>query len=117
MRIDHVLYAAGGLAAVAARFEADHGLRASGGGRHQGLGTENRIVPLGGGYLELVGIADAREAQTASFGRGVARRLATAGDGLMGWAVAVPDVAAVARRLGTEVSTISRAGLSARLTG
>src|SRR4051794_20618959 len=117
VRIDHVILAAADLDAAVARLEADHGLVAAGGGRHQGLGTENRIVPLGGGYLELVGIADAREAQTAPFGRGVARRLATAGDGLMGWAVAVPDVAAVARRLGTEVSTISRAGLSARLTG
>jgi hypothetical protein len=35
----------------------------------------------------------------------------------MGWAVAVDDVAPVAARLGTEVSTIARSGLTARLTG
>jgi hypothetical protein len=35
----------------------------------------------------------------------------------MGWAVSVPDVAPVAQRLGTQVSMISREGLSARLTG
>ena len=35
----------------------------------------------------------------------------------MGWAVAVEDIVPVADRLGTPVSTISRQGLSARLTG
>ena len=39
------------------------------------------------------------------------------GDGLLGWAVEVEAVAAVAERLGTAVTTISRSGLSAHLTG
>jgi hypothetical protein len=34
-----------------------------------------------------------------------------------GWVVAVDDVHSVARRLGTTVTTIRRAGLSARLAG
>ena len=54
MRIDHVIYATQDLDAAAARLESEHGLVADGGGRHAGIGTENRIVPLGGGYLELI---------------------------------------------------------------
>src|SRR5918997_4401413 len=51
------------------------------------------------------------------FGRGLLARLARAGDGLLGWVVAVDDLDSVARRLGTTITTIRRAGLSARLTG
>jgi hypothetical protein len=87
------------------------------GGRHEGLGTHNRIVPLGGGYLELLAVADAEEAAGSDLGRAVQARIAAAGEGLMGWAVAVDDVVPVAARLGTEVSTIARSGLTARLTG
>ena len=87
------------------------------GGRHEGLGTCNWVVPLGGGYLELLGVADPEEAARSEFGRGLLARLASGGDGLLGWVVAVDDVDAVARRLGTTITTIKRAGLSARLTG
>lgn len=112
-----MIYAAADLDVAAARVERETGLVARAGGRHEGLGTQNRIVPLGGGYLELLAVADPREAAGSVFGRGLVARLAQGGDGLMGWVVAVDDVDAVARRLGTTISTISRAGLSARLTG
>ena len=117
MRIDHVIYATADLDRAASRVESELGLVARAGGRHEGLGTHNRIVPLGGGYLELVAVADQKEAAGSDFGRGVAARLAQGGDGLLGWVVAVDDVDQVARRLGSEVTTIRRAGLSARLTG
>ena len=117
MRVDHVVYAAADLDAAAARIESEFGLIAGGGGRHEGLGTCNRVVPLGGAYLELLGVADPDEAARSDFGRGLLSRLAEGGDGLLGWAVAVDDVDPVARRLGTTISTIKRAGLSARLTG
>jgi hypothetical protein len=116
VRIDHVIVAAEDLESAAIRLEAEHGLRCVGGGRHEGLGTHNRIVPLGGGYLEILAVADPEEAEGSPLGRAVAARLAE-GDGLMGWAVAVDDVEPVADRLGTEVTTITRQGLSARLTG
>jgi hypothetical protein len=61
VRIDHVILAASDLDSGAARLEAELGLVAAGGGRHDGLGTQNRIVPLGGGYLEILAIADADE--------------------------------------------------------
>jgi hypothetical protein len=117
MRVDHVIYACADLDAAAALVEAELGVAAAGGGRHDGIGTHNRIVPLGGGYLELLAVADAREAAGSALGAAVQARLAAAGDGLMGWAVAVDAVEPVATRLGTPTSTIARAGLSARLTG
>jgi Glyoxalase-like domain len=116
VRIDHVILAASDLDSAANRLEAEHGLRAAGGGRHEGLGTHNRIVPLGGGYLEILAIADPEEARQSPLGRILAARIA-AGDGLMGWAAAVDDVTPLAERLGSEVNTVTRQGLSARLTG
>jgi hypothetical protein len=117
VRIDHVIVAATDLDAAAARLEGEHGLRAAGGGRHEGIGTHNRIVSLGGGYLEILAVADAGEAARSQLGRALAARIARAAEGLMGWAVAVDDVVPVAERLGTPVNTIMRQGLSARLTG
>jgi len=117
VRIDHVIWATGDLGAAAARLELEHGLRTAGGGAHDGMGTHNRIVPLGDGYLELLAIRDEREAASSALGRAVAARLERTGEGLMGWAVTVEDVEAVARRLGTELVTLSRQGFTARLTG
>jgi Glyoxalase-like domain len=117
MRIDHVIYATADLDAAAARVEAAIGVAARGGGRHDRIGTHNRIVPLGGGYLELLAVADAAEAAGSALGSAIQARIADHGDGLFAWAVAVDDVAPVAERLGTEVTGISRSGLTARLTG
>jgi hypothetical protein len=117
VRIDHVIYAAADLDAAAARVERELGLAARRGGRHEGLGTRNRIVPLGGGYLELLAVADPHEAASSELGRALVARLSSGVDSLFGWAVAVDDVNRVARRLGTSVMTIRRAGLSAHLTG
>ena len=112
MRIDHAIWATRDLDAAAARFEREYGLAAAGGGRHEGMGTHNRLVPLGGGYLELLAIADADEAAASPLGRFVDAAV----EGWMGWAVVVDDVDAVAERLGTEMTVIARAGFTARLT-
>lgn len=117
MRIDHVIYATRDLESAAGRIERELGLASLPGGRHEGLGTHNRIVPLGGGYLELLAVADQQEAEASDFGRALLDHLDRDGDGLLGWVVAVDDAATVARRLGTAVTTIRRSGLSARLTG
>lgn len=117
MRIDHVIYATADLDAAAARVEAELGVVAVAGGRHEGLGTHNRIVPLGRGYLELLAVADPEEAASSELGRAVHARIAAEGEGLLGWAVAVDDVRPVAARLGTPITTIKREGMSARLTG
>jgi hypothetical protein len=117
MRIDHVIYAATDVDEVAVRIEDALGVAAVAGGRHEGHGTHNRIVPLGGGYLEVLGVADREEAASSPFGRSLAARLESRGEGWLAWVVAVDDIEPVARRLGTTITTLRREGLSARLTG
>jgi hypothetical protein len=117
MRIDHVLYATQDLDTAAARLEDEHGLVPRGGGRHTGIGTENRIVPLGGGYLELIAVADPAEAERSPLGHALALAIHERGEGWIGWAVAVDDVLAEAERTGAELSVIERAGLRAQLAG
>jgi hypothetical protein len=117
MQIDHVIWATADLDDAAERLERSHGLRAGGGGRHDGMGTHNRIVPLGRGYLELLAVADAEEAAGSALGRAVTERLAGVGEGLMGWAVVTDDVSAVAARLRRELVEIRRQGFVGRLTG
>ncbi|CAN5226168.1 hypothetical protein BH20ACT16_BH20ACT16_03580 [soil metagenome] len=97
--------------------EAQLGLTAVAGGRHEGVGTHNRIVPLGNGYLELIAVCDEEEAGRSAVGSALKARIDELGDGLMGWAVAVDDVQPEAERLGTWVTPIAREGLTAQLTG
>jgi catechol 2,3-dioxygenase-like lactoylglutathione lyase family enzyme len=117
VRLDHVIYVTSDLDAAAARVESELGLGAVRGGRHEGHGTHNRIVALGGGYLELMAIADPEEAAASPIGEAVLERLAGVGDGLFAWCIAVDDVERVAERLGLEVTAIAREGLTARLVG
>jgi catechol 2,3-dioxygenase-like lactoylglutathione lyase family enzyme len=116
MRIDHVLYATSDLDAAQSRMEA-MGLRIEGGGVHDGMGTHNRIVPLGNGFLELIAVHDPELAAGVGFGRTLLARLDQDGDGLIGWAAAVDDVDATAERLGVKIIPISRQGMTARLAG
>ena len=116
MRIDHVIYATADLDAAAARVEDELGLPVVEGGRHEGMGTVNRIVPLGPGYLELIAVADPEDADEAQLGRAVQARV-DRGDGLLGWAVVVDDLRPVSERLGLTITSITREGLSARLAG
>jgi hypothetical protein len=117
VRIDHVIYATADLDAAAARAESELGLSAVTGGRHEGHGTHNRIVPLGGGYLELMAIADPDEAAGSPIGGALQGRLADRGDGLWAWSIGVEDVDRVAERLDLPVTTVAREGLTARLVG
>jgi hypothetical protein len=117
VHIDHVIYATADLDAAASRVESELGLSAIQGGRHEGHGTHNRIVPLGGGYLELMAVADTDEAASSPIGSAVQERLAEQGDGLFAWCIAVDDVEREADRLGLPVMAIAREGLTARLTG
>lgn len=117
MRIDHVVCGTADLDAAASRLEAELGLVAVAGGRHDGLGTRNRIVPLGDGtFLELLAVADPQEAGRSALGAALQTAIAR-GDGLLAWAVAVDDVGSVAERLGTPITTVGRQSMTARLTG
>jgi Glyoxalase-like domain len=113
LRIDHVIWKAEDLDRGAARIAAEYGLSDDGGGRHVGIGTHNRVFPLGGGYLEVLAVADAEEAARSPLGQAIV----DAPEGLFGWAVAVEDVVAEADRLALEVTTIAREDLTARLAG
>jgi catechol 2,3-dioxygenase-like lactoylglutathione lyase family enzyme len=116
VRIDHVIYGTADLDVAAARVQAELGLTAVAGGRHDGIGTHNRIVALGdGSFLELLAVADPREASGSEVGAALQSAIAR-GDGLLGWAVAVDDLGPVAARLGTPITTVGRQGRMGRLT-
>jgi glyoxalase-like protein len=105
LELDHVLIAVADLTTAAQGLEARHGLASIEGGRHSGLGTANRIVPLGDTYLELVAVVDQAEALESEFGSWVA-----SGEfpRLLGWCVRTRELDAVAGRLGLSVADGSR---------
>jgi Glyoxalase-like domain len=106
MDVDHVLIAVDDLEAAAKEVEERYGLASVEGGRHQGFGTANRIVPLGETYLELVAVVDRAEAAASGFGNWV-------GGGerprLLGWCLRTDALDAVAERLGLTIADGSRA--------
>jgi hypothetical protein len=107
LRLDHVVYAVRDLHEAAVRFREAFGLDSVDGGRHEGWGTANRIVPLGDQYLELVAAVDEPMAAKTAFGRGVLDRAARGGSWFTMAAVA-DDLDAVATRLELEVGSGSR---------
>jgi glyoxalase-like protein len=94
--IDHVVLATEDPDATAAELETRLGLAATGGGRHDVLGTFNRLVWFGDSYLELIGVFDAALAGQSWLGRPVLASLAHGG-GLVTWAIAVDGVAEALR--------------------
>jgi hypothetical protein len=107
VKLDHVVFAVGDLAAAARELESRHGLVSIAGGRHPGWGTENRIVPLGESYLELIAVADEAEAAASRFGGWVAAARGARPQPL-GWAVRTDELDRFARRLGLLVAEGSR---------
>ncbi len=105
--LDHVILAVPDLDAAALRFEEEHRLPSIPGGRHAGLGTENRIVPLGEAYIELLGVVDPAQARGNPFGTWLLERVAD-GEAWVGWAVRTDDLDAVCDRLGLEPGSMSR---------
>jgi len=89
--IDHVVVACADPDTTAAELERRVGLAATGGGRHDALGTENRLLWLGDSYLELVGVFDTELARRSWLGRPVLKAL-DGGGGLATWAIAVDDL-------------------------
>jgi catechol 2,3-dioxygenase-like lactoylglutathione lyase family enzyme len=77
--IDHVVIAVADPDASAAELTEKVGLAFTGGGRHEGLGTFNRIAFLGDAYLELIGVEDAAAAQGWAVGRAAVRALEAGG--------------------------------------
>jgi hypothetical protein len=92
------------------------GLASVEGGRHDRLGTHNCIVPLADGFVELLAIADDGEAARSEVGAALQSALA-ADDGWLSWAIAVPDVSAVAAALQISTTSVGRQGMMAHLAG
>jgi hypothetical protein len=89
--IDHVVIAIDDPDAAAAELETKLGLAAAGGGRHEALGTFNRLIWLGDSFLELAGVFDPGLAKASWFGLPLLAALERGG-GLATWAVAVEDL-------------------------
>ena len=69
------------------------------GGVHPGLGTANRVIPLGNAYLEILGVVDRAEAEACEFGRSLLGRIAD-GDRLVRWSIRTEQIEEVCARLG-----------------
>ena len=98
MAIGQVILGVRDLDAASARFAA-LGLAVLDGGVHPGLGTANRVIPLGNAYLELLAVVDADEAAASEFGRSLLRNT-EAGDRWVRWSIRTERIEQVSERLG-----------------
>ncbi len=104
--IDHVVIACEDPDAAAAELESALGIVATGGGRHVGLGTRNRIAWLAdGAYLELVGVTDPDVARRSPVGAAALRVLEDAGSGIATIALRADDLEATTAGLRAAGST------------
>jgi hypothetical protein len=69
------------------------------GGVHPGLGTANRIIPLGPQYLELLGVVDPALASAQWYGQALLARIAD-GDRLVRWSLRTDQIEKIASTLG-----------------
>lgn len=106
LQLSQVIYGVRDLAAATRSMEA-LGLTVLDGGRHPGLGTANRIVPLGGAYFELLGVIDEAEAQKNAYGAALLRQIAN-GDRLVRWSLRTDDLDRVAEERGLVPEARSR---------
>ena len=104
--IDHLVIACADPDAAAATLEAEVGLVSTGGGRHAGRGTFNRIAWLAdGSYLELIGVDDTALAAGNPVGAATIRQLEEHGDGLATYALRVDDLQTTTSELKAEGSS------------
>jgi len=96
--VDHVLLPVDDLDEGARRLYQRFGLRSVAGGRHPKVGTANMIVPLGSQYLELIAIADPKEAEGSRLGRRLAHALKD-GRTFVAWALRTQSLEGVGGKL------------------
>jgi hypothetical protein len=100
--IDHLVIAVADPDEAAGLIERELGLAATGGGRHDALGTFNRLIWLGDSYLELIGVFDRALAAASWLGAPTLRTL-DMGGGLATWAIATDE-------LDHDIATLRQAG-------
>lgn len=106
LAVDHVIVCVPDLVRSVRSFEQRHLVSSVPGGRHDGHGTANRLVPLGDAYIELVAVVDPDEARKSGFGGWVASRAHTNGADAI--AIRTDELDVVCRRLGLEPLAMSR---------
>lgn len=105
--IDHLVIACADPDAAAAELESTLGITCTGGGRHAGRGTWNRIAWLAdGSYLELIGVDDPDLAARNPVGDAAVRCLAGHGEGLATYALRVDDLEATVAGLRAAGSSV-----------
>ena len=106
IEFDHVLVMVDDLGSAGVDFRHRYGLSSVEGGRHTGLGTGNRIVPLGRDYLELMAVVDPEEAAAGPLGPWVTALLSSSALGAL--CLRTDDIDAVAARLGSPAVPMRR---------
>jgi hypothetical protein len=100
--IDHLVIAVRDPDAAAGRLEEGLGLAFTGGGRHEGAGTFNRLAFLGDTYLELIGVYDrslVRSSASFAVAQAALGLLDSGREGLAAYALATDDIEGDVRRL------------------
>jgi hypothetical protein len=111
--LDHVLVAVRDLDESARIFEDRYGLHSIPGGRHPGIGTANRIVPLGRTYIELIAVVEPAEATSSPRSLRVARAVAL-GRTFATWAMRTNDLDNLRAHLASRGYVLPPAALGAR---
>jgi hypothetical protein len=107
LKIDHAIVAVTDPESWAAQLLDLTGLTAVPGGRHEGTGTGNWIVPLGDAYVELMTVVDRDAAERHALGRWVLEQTRT-GDRLAAVCLRTADIVDVATRIDREPEAMSR---------
>ena len=95
--IDHLVIAVRDVAAAEGALARSIGLVCTGGGRHEAMGTYNRLAFLGDSYIELIGVFDRSlvlSSTTFAVGNAALAVLEAGSEGLATYALASDDVAA-----------------------
>ena len=106
LTLSQVIVGVNDLDAATERFRA-MGFAVLDGGVHPGVGTANRVIPLGGQYVELLGVVAPDQAREHEYGRSLLRAISD-GDRLVRWSLRTDDIASVADRLGIDVEARRR---------
>lgn len=105
--LDHLVVAVMDPDAAAVELERTVGLRCTGGGRHPGWGTWNRLAWLGDTYVELIGVFERSLAPNGAVSRVVSEAIDQGHVGLVSFAVASDAVDADLARLRATGSGLS----------
>ena len=106
LSLSQIIFGVNDLEAASARFRA-MGFDVLDGGVHPGVGTANRVIPLGAQYLELLGVISPELARESEYGRSLMRAIAD-GDRLVRWSLRTDAIDEVAARLGLAVEPRKR---------